>query len=124
MGQPIPVQSPGDVGIPLAPDHGIDFQGIEPHCCQGFPDAPGHEGVDDQGRPIGLGKPPNGELPGIDGIPGTVDIPGIEGMPGIVDMPGMVVIPGHAGMPGIVDIPGIGGIPVVPPGIIEDHPPA
>jgi regulator of sigma D len=45
-------------------------------------------------------------MPGIDGIPGMVDMPGIDGIPGMVDMPGME------------------GMPVVPPGIIEDQPPA
>jgi integrin beta 8 len=112
------LQSPGGVGMPVAPGHGIDFQGVELHACQGFVEEPGHDGIDDHGEPMGLGKP-KGDAPGIEGIPG------IDGMPGMVDIPGIVVMPGQEGIPGIVDIPGIDGIPPpVLPGIMEDQPPA
>ncbi len=110
--------------MPVAPGHGIDFQGVELHACQGFVEEPGHDGIDDHGEPMGLGKPkgdaPGIEgIPGIDGMPGMVDIPGIDGMPGMVDIPGIVVMPGQEGIPGIDGIP-----PPVLPGIMEDQPPA
>jgi integrin beta 8 len=106
------LQSPGGVGMPVAPGHGIDFQGVELHACQGFVEEPGHDGIDDHGEPMGLGKP-KGDAPGIEGIPG------IDGMPGMVDIPGIVVMPGQEGIPGIDGIP-----PPVLPGIMEDQPPA
>jgi hypothetical protein len=124
------LQSPGGVGMPLAPGHGIDFQGVELQACQGLVEEPGQDGIDDHGEPMGLGNP-KGDVPGIEGIPGIegmpgmVDIPGIEGIPGTVDMPGIVVMPGQDDIPGIVDIPGIEGIPPpVLPGIMDDQPPA